>query len=206
MKKIEKVLIIGAIVILTFYIAHQFAFKNRIEKSMNDYIEKTSILTENDSITEDEIDTDTEISKKNGLLTKTIDYKAVLEIPNIDLKEGLVDSTANFNSINYAISIDKNSNYPDKMGNFILYAHSGNSSIAFFKNLYKVNEDDKVYVYYNGIKYEYIITNKYDVEKSGKVDVITTNSEKYITLITCNQSRKGYQTVFVGKINNEVNY
>ena len=118
----------------------------------------------------------------------------------------MVDSTNNFESIKYAISIDKNSQYPNNNGNFILYAHSGNSSIAFFKDLNKVEINDSVYVYYNGIKYEYVIYDKYDVVKTGKVKIISSKKEKYITLITCTQGKEGYQTIVIGKNVNEEKY
>lgn len=122
------------------------------------------------------------------------------------MKKGVVDSTENFKSINYAISVDKNSNYPNEKGNFILYAHSGNSYIAYFRNLNKVNINDDVYVYFNGVKYHYIIYDKYDIEKSGKAKVITSKNDNFITLITCNQDRKGYQVVVVGKLLEQENY
>lgn len=131
---------------------------------------------------------------------RIINYTAILEIPSINLKQGVVNSTKNFNSINYAISVDKNSNYPDAMGNFILYAHSGNSNIAYFRNLNKVDINENIYVYYNGTKYQYKITNKYNIQKTGKAKVISSNSDRYITLITCNQSQKDQQIVVIGKL------
>ena len=131
---------------------------------------------------------------------RVINYIGVLEIPKINLKRGVVDSTKNFKSINYAISVDKNSNYPNEKGNFILYAHSGNSYISYFRKLNQVDINDEVYVYYNGVKYHYVIENKYDIEKTGKAKVINLKDNKYITLITCNQDRKGYQIVVEGKL------
>ena len=127
-------------------------------------------------------------------------YKAIIEIPKISLKRGIVDATRNFNSINYAISADLKSNYPNEMGNFILYAHSGNSGVGFFRNLDQLNLNDKIIVYYNGIKYTYTVTNKHDILKTGKAKVISSKNDKYITLITCNKRRKGYQIVIEGKI------
>lgn len=44
-----------------------------------------------------------------------INYTAILEILTISLKSGIVNSTKNFYSINYAISADKNGNYPMSM-------------------------------------------------------------------------------------------
>ena len=171
---------------------------------MNDYIEQTSIEIET---TEDSEDIQEE--QREEIKTQTnynIPYTAILEIPKISLKRGVVDSTKNFKSINYAISVDNSSQYPNEKGNFILYAHSGNSSIAYFKNLYNVQMNDDVFVYYNGVKYHYIIYEKYNIKKTGKASIIKSKEEKYITLITCDQNKKNEQIVILGKLINEKNY
>ena len=171
---------------------------------LNDYIEQTSIEIET---TEDSEDIQEE--QREEIKTQTnynIPYTAILEIPKISLKRGVVDSTKNFKSINYAISVDNSSQYPNEKGNFILYAHSGNSSIAYFKNLYNVQMNDDVFVYYNGVKYHYIIYEKYNIKKTGKASIIKSKEEKYITLITCDQNKKNEQIVILGKLINEKNY
>ena len=201
MKKIGILLIIGAIGLIAFYYVHQIATDKKIEQEVNNYIEETTIMNN-----ENDVEEVVEPIEKKEETKREINYTAILEIPSINLKRGVVDSTKNFNSINYAISVDKNSNYPEYMGNFILYAHSGNSSIAYFKNLNKVELKDSVYVYYNGVKYKYEIFDKYDIEKTGKAKVINSKENKYITLITCNQNRKNYQIVIVGKLVEESNY
>lgn len=200
MKKIGTLLIVSAIAMIAFYYVYQISIDKKIEQEVNHYIEETTII---DS---EEIEEVVEVTEKKEEPKREINYTAILEIPSINLKRGVVDSTKNFNSINYAISVDKNSNYPKYMGNFILYAHSGNSSIAYFKNLNKVELKDSVYVYYNGIKYKYEIFDKYDIEKTGKAKVINSKQDKYITLITCNQNRKNYQIVIVGKLVEELKY
>ena len=200
----KKLIIIGKILIIlslamfmSFFIYNYYQNNKEIEM-IDNYIEETKIIEEQIDVQEQEV-----IEEKQE---QKINYTAVLEIPSINLKRGVVDSTKNFNSINYAISVDKNSNYPDKEGNFILYAHSGNSSIAYFKNLNKVEIDDEVYVYYKGVKYKYKIFTKYDIEKTGKAEVLFSNTEKYITLITCNQNRNGYQVILIGKMFSQSNY
>ena len=199
MKKIGKILIIVAILMIAFYFVYLFATREKANQQIDDYIEDTSIIEEDEEVEEPEI-VEEEKPKRQ------INYTAVLEIPSINLKEGVVNNTKNFNSINYAVSVDNISQYPDENGNFILYAHSGSSSIAFFRNLNKININDKVYVYYDGIKYEYEIFDKYDIEKTGEASVLVTNTERYITLITCNQSHKGYQVVLIGKQTNQIKY
>ena len=206
MKTIGKFLILGAILIIVFNYSYIYISNNHNKQNIDKYIKETSTKVKNEEIIQTE-ETNNEIKDENNKENnKTINYTAILEIPSINLKQGVVNSTKNFNSINYAISVDKHSNYPDKEGNFILYAHSGNSSIAYFRNLNKVNINDKVYVYYNGIKYEYIITNKYDIKKTGTANIIKSNTDKYITLITCNPNKDGYQIVIIGKIKEEIKY
>ena len=201
MKKIGICLIIISLSMVAFYFIYNKSLDNQNNDDVNDYIDATSIVND---ITKDEIQNETNNQSKNK--NKQLEYTAVLEIPKINLKRGVVDSTKNFSSINYAISVDSNSNYPDDNGNFILYAHSGNSSIAFFHNINKLEKGDNIYVYYGGIKYYYKIIRKYNIEKTGKAKVIDLKDDKYITLITCNQQRNNYQIVIEGKIVNFVNY
>lgn len=201
MKKLGIYLVTIGIAILGFYLIYNKSIEKRASDSVNDYINDTSIVEE----VEIE-DKNKEQIKEKESSSKSINYTAIIEIPTIDLKQGVVDSTKNFSSINYAISVDKNSNYPNESGNFILYAHSGNSYISYFRKLNKVNINDNVYIYFNGVKYHYVIYDKYDIKKTGKAKVITSKSDNYITLITCNQDKKGYQIVVLGKLVDTLNY
>lgn len=201
MKKIGWILLIIGIAIIGFYTIYIKSLENKVNDNIEDYIKETSIIEEQEEQEIIEPIVEEKIKKKN-----TINYTAILEIPVISLKSGIVNSTKNFYSINYAISADRSSNYPNEYGNFILYAHSGNSSIAYFKHLSNMNIDDSVYVYFNGIKYHYVIFDKYDIEKTGKAVFKRPINDNYITLITCNQNRKGYQIVLTGKLINTVSY
>lgn len=200
LKTIGKLLILLSLATLLSYKIYNYYYEKKDADVINSYIEETSRIIEEENIAVPLEETKNEIKKVD------IKYTAVLEIPSINLKRGVVDSTKNFNSINYAISVDKHSNYPNKVGNFILYAHSGNSNISYFKKLIDVEINDNVFVYYKGIKYNYKIFNKYNIEKNGTVNVLSSNENKYITLITCNQKRKGYQVVLVGKLVEQNNY
>lgn len=201
MRKIGISLIVIGILIISFYFIHNKVLDKMVQDNIDDYIKDTSIVNE---VINEEIVEETKEKKTNN--SNNIDYTAIIEIPKINLKKGVVDSTDNFKSINYAISVDKNSNYPNEKGNFILYAHSGNSYISYFKKLNKVNINDDIYVYFNGVKYHYSIINKYDIEKTGKAKVINLKDDKYITLITCNQNKKGYQIMVEGKLFDEEIY
>ena len=198
-KIIGQILIVVSLTCCLFYNVYNYFKEEKEVEIADNYIEETKVIDDEEIITENDV-------QKKESIKKEINYTAVIEIPSVNLKRGVVDSTSNFNSINYAISVDKNSNYPDKEGNFILYAHSGNSSISYFKNLNKVEINDEVYIYYNGVKYEYKIFDKYDIEKTGKAEVYLTNTEKYITLITCSQEQKNRQIVLIGNLKNEKRY
>ncbi len=202
MRKLGMIMLMIGTSIISFYFLYIKVMNNNEKKAVENYIIDTSEVIEKEDINV-EINNKEDVNKTIG---KKIEYKAVLEIPSINLKKGVVDSTKNFNSINYAISVDKHSSYPDKYGNFILYAHSGTSRISFFRDLVKVNINDEVYVYYNGVKYKYSIIDKYDIKKSGKAKVLGSNNNNYITLITCNQSKKGYQIVLTGILKDKSSY
>lgn len=195
MKKVGILLLIIGIAIIGFYYVYLKTLESKENNNIDEFIQETSIIEEGTEDVPPEV-----IEEKTESKSNTINYTAVLEIPVINLKRGVVDSTKNFKSINYAISVDKSSNYPNEFGSFILYAHSGNSSVAYFKNLTKVSVSDDVYVYFNGVKYHYVIYDKYDIKKNGKTVINRPTYDKNITLITCNQNRKGFQTVLVGKI------
>ena len=119
-------------------------------------------------------------------------YIAVLEIPKIDLKRGLVEPKSWRNNVKYNIQILDKSSMPDvDKGNFILAAHSGNSSVSYFKRL-----KDNVYLYYEGKKLTYKVVTKYEIPKTGKAEIIRNKEKNTLTLISC-RTGTNYQIVVV---------
>ena len=135
----------------------------------------------------------------NNKTNNKYNYIAVLEIPKIGLKRGLVMATKNFKSINYAVSIDNNSKFPDEIGNFILYAHSGNSKMSYFDNIKKLTNNDVVKVYYENVWYTYQIFDKYEITKGTNLKIYNDGKNKSITLVTCSQEDKSKQIILLGK-------
>ena len=126
------------------------------------------------------------INKTEVKKSEVINYIAVLEIPKINLKRGLLDINNNKNNIDYNIAILKESTMPDiKYGNFILASHSGNSNVSFFKNINKLDIDDLITIYYKNNIYNYKVSKVYEIEKNGKMSFELDNINTYITLITC---------------------
>ena len=143
----------------------------------------------------------------NTSKVSSYDYIAVLEIPSINLKRGLVDPNSKYNNVNYNIQIIDKSTMPDVVnGNLILAGHNGASYISFFKNLDKLNINDKIYVYYDGYKYEYNLSKIYDTPKDGNIEVNRDNNKTTITLITCKKYNKDTQVIYIGYLNSKEKY
>lgn len=134
-------------------------------------------------------------------------YIGVLEIPKINIKRGFLNIKDKGNNVNKNLQVIKGSDMPNvKNGNLIIAAHSGNSYISYFKNLHKLSNDDVAYVYFNNIKYTYKVAGKYDAEKNGKVTIHRDNKKNTLTLITCSQTDKTKQIVYILELESEENY
>ena len=122
-----------------------------------------------------------------------------VNIPKINLTKNLYDLNSIYNNIDYNIEIHKKSDMPNVIGgNIILEAHSGNNYNSFFKDLYKLENNDKVIVTYNGNIYEYIIKDIYNIEKNGHASIRRDYSKSTITLITCTKDKYNSQTIYIG--------
>ena len=155
-------------------------------------------------IDEEEIKEQTKQEEKK---TSNYNYIGVLEIPKINIKRGFLNIKDKGNNVNKNLQVIKGSDMPNvKNGNLIIAAHSGNSYISYFKNLHKLSNDDVAYVYFNNIKYTYKVAGKYDAEKNGKVTIHRDNKKNTLTLITCSQTDKTKQIVYILELESEENY
>lgn len=146
-----------------------------------------------------------EDNKKSS--SPSYNYIAILEIPSIDLKRGIVDYNSRYNNVKYNIQIIEHSQMPNvENSNLILAGHNGTSGVSFFRNLYKLKEDSLIYVYYDGIKYIYKLNNSYDTDKDGKVEIVRNRYKNTITFITCKKGTKDKQTIFIGYLVDKVEY
>ena len=146
-----------------------------------------------------------EEKQETDIQDDSLDYIAILEIPKINLKRGLYDKNSSKNNVNKNIYFLKETTLPDEQTNshIILASHSGNSRVAFFNNLKKLKISDEVYFYYKGIKYIYEVSDRYEIEKTGKA-FIKNNSTSDITLITCIKNNK--QVVYIATLIEKENY
>lgn len=172
---------------------------------MNEQLFSNTITTEQKEEKEEVIESaPTEVVNEPEVVEEVNDnvvteyYIGYLEIPKIGLYRGFVDMDSVANNVQINLQIIKPSNYPDvDKGNFILAAHSGNGYNAYFKDLYKLSNDDYAYVYYNNKKYIYKITNIYTQAKVGRLSVYRKKDTTSLTLITCTKDDESTQTVYV---------
>lgn len=131
------------------------------------------------------------------VVKSTPNYVAVIKIPKINLEKGICNKGTSCNNVNRNIQILNEADYPDKEnGNFILAGHSGTGKVAYFKNLYKLELDDDISVFYGGKEYKYKVKNIYDIDKTGTADIVRNTNKTTLTLITCRQGTKK-QIIFI---------
>lgn len=126
------------------------------------------------------------------------DYLGILRIPSINLTRGFYKQTSSLNNVNKNIYYVKESiplEYSSSM--LILAAHRGNSKVSFFNDLDKLNLGSTIYLDYKGKRYTYILSNKYDELKDGYLNIIRKKNKDSLVLITCNKTKKKYQTIYV---------
>jgi LPXTG-site transpeptidase (sortase) family protein len=148
------------------------------------------------------------LEEQTGYLKKEVDtYDAILSIPKINLKKGLYQKEDTRNNIDSNIAFHELSNYPDEdNGNVILMAHSGEGKTALFNDLDKLDTDSLIELYYQKTKYIYKIDDYYTIDKTGLASIKRDINKKTITLITCSQSDKTKQLVYIGYLIDEVKY
>ena len=128
-------------------------------------------------------------------------YIGTIEISKINLKKGFVDPSSKYNDIQYNVTILKGFDYPDVVnGNFILAAHSGTGIHSYFKDLYKLKNDDTVVITYKNKKYTYKIVKIYTQKKQGYLTIYRNVKKTTLTLITCTKDNKTSQTVYIAEL------
>ena len=121
-----------------------------------------------------------------------------MNIPKINLQRGFFDINSKYNNVNKNIYVHPSSSYPNSMnGNLILAAHSGTISISYFKNLYKLQPNDDIYVNYKNKEYHYKIKKIKKKEKTGTVSIQRNKNVSTLTLITCSKNDSKTQTVYI---------
>ena len=205
-RKLSRVFIIGSLFILLGIILISLKFfsncyldkqEDKAIQEFLDYKPDTTVIVEESSSTSEE-------SQNTNF---TYDYIAVLEIPKISLKRGLFSINDKNNNVDKNVEILQNSDMPNVTnGTLALAGHSGNSRIAYFHKLYKLKENDQVYIYYQNEKYIYQVSKIERQDKDGTINFTKTKDTTELILTTCDQQNKGKQIVVVAKLVDKIPY
>lgn len=175
-------IIIGSLIFLSGIglITYDYLSNRKIDEEENELLEEFYEL-------EEEIESVEENQEVEEVKEQVkINYIAVLKIPKIGLERGLVDPNSYLNNVNYNLEWLDGSSMPDEVnGNVIIAGHSGSARISYFRNLDRLEMGDEAYIIYNGKTYTYKVVNIYDIEKTGKAEIVKEKNTSTLTLITC---------------------
>lgn len=204
-RKLSRVFIIGSlfillgITIISLRVFSNYYLDKQEDKAIQEFLDyrpDTTVKVDSSSTT-----------IKEEKETVTYNYIAVLDIPKIDLKRGLFPINDKNNNVDKNVEILQNSDMPNVTnGTLALAGHSGNSRIAYFHKLYKLKENDQVYIYYQNIKYIYQVSKIERQDKDGTISFTKTKDTTELILTTCDQQNKGKQIVVVAKLVDKIPY
>lgn len=120
-------------------------------------------------------------------------YEAVLEIPSIGVKRGIVGLNNNYNDVKYNIMLVRK-----KDNDFVLAAHNGNYYNSYFGNLKNMELSDHIKYYYNNKVFDYVFSDRYVVNKKDNISIYCPGDKNCIHLITCLEGNDNAQIVYVG--------
>ena len=220
MKRNVKIIIgvITCVIGLSFLLSNYYlSLKHEVFDDMNKlyYEQKVAIndapievVDEENNEMNSEIETNEETENEepvvqeptNDVSVTVESYIGYLNIPKIDLNRGFYSISSSQNNVNKNIYVHPASTFPSDSNNLILAAHSGTSSISYFKNLYKLELEDDIYLEYNSIKYHYKIKDIYNVSKNGSVGLRINKNVSTLTLITCTKNDKNSQTIYISEL------
>lgn len=108
---------------------------------------------------------------------------ALIEIPSINLKQGLIEGITE-EALQYYLGHFENSVLPGEAGNFAVAGHRVSNYSDAFVNLYKAEIGDDIIVKSKGKEFVYKIEDSF-VVSPDRVDVLDNTKEATITLVTC---------------------
>jgi len=139
------------------------------------------------------------VEKRVDSIADEESYVAILEIPAINLKRGLVNPKSSLNNVEDNITIIEGSYFPNIPNtNLILAAHSGRSRASFFRHLNQLTLGNRVILHYRNSQYIYEIIKIYTQPRVGHIGVSREEEANIVTLTTC--EGRNDQLIIVGKL------
>ncbi len=68
--------------------------------------------------------------------------------------------------------------------NTIIGGHSGTGEKAIFNNLINLNKYDYIILYYNNIKYKYIVQKVFEVDEK-EIKILDNTGKNILTILSC---------------------
>ena len=126
-------------------------------------------------------------------------YEALLEIPSLNIKRGILDIESKYNKAKYNIELIK-----ENENTIVLAAHNGNNYNSYFGKLPNLELGDEIKYYKDGTMYSYIYSDNYEIKKDGYADLYHKNDKKTIILITCKNNTSDAQVVYIGYLKESI--
>ena len=135
-----------------------------------------------------------------GPAKEKINSDLIIKIPEINLEQNIILGSYEMEEINVGVTMFPQSDYPiKKYSNLALAAHNGNTNKSFFKDIYKLEINDLIYIYHNDNIFKYLIIEK-KIIFADEVKIITKKYDKRIvTLVTCILSNKKKRLVIIAR-------
>lgn len=112
-----------------------------------------------------------------------INYENKIIIDKIKINKSY--EVSSINDYVYGIVMFMEYGRPNELNsNVIIGGHSGDSSNAYFNDLILLEIGDKVVLYYDNVKYIYIVDSIKEVFDTD-ISVLNNTGEKILTLLTC---------------------
>lgn len=140
-------------------------------------------------------------NKIDGNYEEKYKYNAIIEIPSINLKRGILDVNNEYNKAKYNIELVK-----ETENTIVLASHNGNSYNSFFGNLHNLELGDIINYYKDSKLYRYVYSDSYEIKKDGHADLYHKNEKNSIILITCKDGTDDAQVIHIGYLKEIQNY
>ena len=177
MQRIRHISLIAIIFFIALFISYHiyYYFVDNVNNELvREYIEEEKIISTNN------------VEKINTTVKDKI--IGVLEIPKINLKRGFYNISSKENDVNKNIIVLKESSMPDAINSALyLAAHSGNSPISFFQNIDLLKINDQIIIHYQNKKFNYVVSDIYETDKTGYINVNKNIHENILVLTTCSK-------------------
>ena len=151
------------------------------------------------------------LNKPNKTISQIIptDKSFGIVIPKIGANAKIISQVDPYNSYIYQVALTKGvaqakgSAFPNQTGNIFLFSHSSASLLdaktynSIFYLLSKLKKEDKIYIYYKNLRYEYKV-NQIKIVDASDVSYLNAKSDKKtLTLMTCWPAGTNYKRLLV---------